>query len=324
MALEFCRRVGFQLAGHFDRDEMSRWSSETLWTIAKGRVAVCIVNEPYQPIRDALVRRGFKDVFPFYDWAWNFRDVHPLQNGWSFEATAEDVVEIGEVQQGWSDYRSKASHFAFRKWHENREELDYTTNSLVTIDDRYFIPEVVDVLHDHEVFIDGGAYDGSVSRRFMELVKGKFKRIACFEPDVHSFSELLKAFPDGDKFLSYAALSDWVGLANFHEGYGHCSRISGMTVMKVPVITLDKVGLEPSFIKLHLEGGELAALKGARETLVKHRPIVAATVYHNNDGMWRTARWLMDLLEDYRFLFRLHGWQGTGAVIYAIPKERGK
>jgi hypothetical protein len=30
----------------------------------------------------------------------------------------------------------------------------------------------------------------------------------------------------------------------------------------------------------------------------------------------------METLPDYRFLFRIHSWCGTGAVIYAIPDER--
>ena len=75
-------------------------------------------------------------------------------------------------------------------------------------------------------------------------------------------------------------------------------------------------------MKLHLEGAELAALQGARKTLLANRPIVAATVYHNADGIWKTPLWLMETLPDYRFLFRAHSWCGTGAVVYAIPKAR--
>jgi hypothetical protein len=92
--------------------------------------------------------------------------------------------------------------------------------------------------------------------------------------------------------------------------------------MPVAVRPLDALDLSPSFVKLHLEGAELSALKGARGTLLAHRPIVAATVYHNADGIWRTPLWLMETLPDYRFLFRLHSWCGTGAVVYGIPNER--
>jgi hypothetical protein len=92
--------------------------------------------------------------------------------------------------------------------------------------------------------------------------------------------------------------------------------------MRVTIRPLDALGLSPTFVKLHLEGAELGALKGARQTLVAGRPLVVATVYHNDDGIWKTARWLMETLTGFRFLFRLHSWCGTGAVIYAIPNER--
>jgi hypothetical protein len=90
----------------------------------------------------------------------------------------------------------------------------------------------------------------------------------------------------------------------------------------VAVRRLDTLDLSPTFIKLHLEGAELAALKGARKTLLSNRPIIVATIYHNADGIWRTPLWLMEALPGYRFLFRIHSWCGTGAVIYAIPNER--
>ncbi len=63
-----------------------------------------------------------------------------------------------------------------------------------------------------------------------------------------------------------------------------------------PVVTLDSLGLAPDFVKLHLEGAELAALAGGRETLIRHRPVLAVTVYHNADGIWKTPAWLMETL----------------------------
>ena len=92
--------------------------------------------------------------------------------------------------------------------------------------------------------------------------------------------------------------------------------------MSVTTCPLDALSVAPTFVKFHLEVAELNALKGARETLLSCRPIIAATVYHNADGIWRTPLWLMETLPRYRFLFRAHSWCGTGAVIYAIPNER--
>jgi len=60
-----------------------------------------------------------------------------------------------------------------------------------------------------------------------------------------------------------------------------------------------------------------------RSTLFPYTTLFrSATIYHNADGIWRTALWLMQTLPRYRFLFRLDAWCGTGAVIYAIPRER--
>ena len=47
------------------------------------------------------------------------------------------------------------------------------------------------------------------------------------------------------------------------------------------------------------------------------------TSYHNRQGLWHLPAQLMSCLDNYRYYFRLHGWLGTGGVIYALPKERG-
>jgi hypothetical protein len=118
------------------------------------------------------------------------------------------------------------------------------------------------------------------------------------------------------------ALAAVEGEALFHDGLGYASQLAETGEIRVTTHPLDALGLSPSFIKLHLEGGELAALMGGRQTLLANRPVVTATIYHNADGIWRTPLWLMETLPDYRFLFRLHSWCGTGAVLYAIPNER--
>lgn len=75
------------------------------------------------------------------------------------------------------------------------------------------------------------------------------------------------------------------------------------------------------YVKLHCEGKELESLRVNMELFVKHRPIIAVTCYHNEDGAWQIEKMLMDWLADYNFHFRLHAYMGTGAVMYCIPKE---
>ena len=80
--------------------------------------------------------------------------------------------------------------------------------------------------------------------------------------------------------------------------------------------------MTPTYMKFHLEGWELPALKGANRTIREHRPIIAVTSYHNEQGIYELPSWLMENLASYKFIFRLHSWCGTGAVTYCIPLER--
>ena len=290
---------------------------------------VSVVLAPYVPIEAALVADGFRHVMPFYDFAEGFRHIHPLSNGWYAAAFKDDDRAMTTLTlEGWSDDVSRAHYLAFLAWRRLRQEWTFEA-APVTIGDRFFIPEIVSVLGGHEVFVDAGAHHGSVTRRFSDLVHGKWHRIVAIEPDEDNSDALTafisEAWPDPASRrpeVLTPVLGAAAGTAWFHDGLGYASQISPTGRREAEVQSIDNLHLAPTFIKLHLEGHELEALKGARQTLLKDRPIMVATVYHNDDGIWRTPLWLMKTLENYRLLFRLHSYCGTSAVIYAIPAER--
>lgn len=289
-------------------------------------VLVTVATAEYVPVEEALRDEGFQHIVPFYDFVEGFRDVHPLSNGWFAEPFTElDLKMIGRTLDGFADDISRAHHLQFLAWRRLRQEWTFD-GAPVTGDDRFFVPEVMAVLGDDEIFVDAGAHHGSVLGGFSERTNGRFQAIVAVEPDAANRERLLafiEATMPGDERIAVfnCALGNVEGEARFHAGLGYASQLSATGRDTVRVAKLDDL-TAASFLKLHLEGAELDALKGGREMLVRDRPIVAATVYHNDDGIWRTPLWLMETLEDYRFLFRLHSWCGTGAVVYAIPEER--
>lgn len=284
------------------------------------RIAVSVVTSPYVTIERSLAARGCVDVVPFYDLAESLRGQHPLSNGWFADAlNVVDQHEIAGVLAGWDDDASRAHHLQFIAWRRLREEWTFAGAPIST--ERYFIPEVVAGLHDQETLLDGGAHHAAVSLAFAAMIGSP--RIVAVEPDTANRSVLRERFCGLPRSVVLdCALAAQDGTAAFSEGYGFASKLSAFGQAQVSARSIDSLDVEPTFIKLHLEGGELDALRGARETLRAHRPIVMATVYHNADGLWRTAGWLMRELDDYRFLFRNHCWCGAGAVVYAIPGER--
>ncbi len=292
------------------------------------RLAVCVATAPYVPLERTLLDLGFCDVVPFYDIAESFSHIHPLSNGWfAAPLNAADSDNTARVLSLWSDDVSRAHHLQFLAWRRLREEWAFDAAPPLPNDNRFFIPEIADVLRGDEILLDAGAYHGTVTQAFVAQTNGAFRRIVAIEPDPLNrarFEQIWRNELAANRRIAVldCALSESEGEALFHDGLGYASQLSQTGNMRVQTRSLDALGLEPTFVKLHLEGAELLALKGAQQTLVNSRPIVAATVYHNDDGVWQTALWLMQMLADYRFLFRVHSWCGTGAVIYAIPNER--
>lgn len=340
MARDFLRNVGRDFVMAVDRNAATL-ADDTGWAgvellhpdkvpdAAKSgvRLAVSIVSSPYVPIERSLAEIGFGDIVPFYDLTESFRDLHPLSNGWFAPAlTAHEIANTAAVLARWDDDFSRAHHLQFLAWRRLREEWSFSPAPVVA-GDRFFIPEVTGLMHERECLIDAGGHHGSVIEAFLARTKGRFRQIVAFEPDPANRAALKRCLANRlpnhpDVTVCDFALADADGEARFHDGLGYASQLSPTGRTRVATRPLDALELAPTFVKLHVEGGELAALQGARKTLLAHRPILATTIYHNADGIWRTPLWLMETLPDYRFLLRNHSWCGTGAVIYAIPRER--
>jgi FkbM family methyltransferase len=339
LARDYLKTVRHDFAVAIDRDADwltgdPEWSGVRVLTpdavsddVKRGtRVGVSVVTSPYVPLAKLLAAGGFADVVPFYDIAESFRHLHPLSNGWfAGPLTTEDRNNTTAVLAGWDDDVSRAHHLQFLAWRRLRDEWSFA-GAPVANHNRFFIPELRRALRDDEVFVDAGSHHGEVSAAFARSV-GAFRKIVAIEPDpgnrLRLVDTLHKLAGGARSAVHDCALSDEEGEARFHDGLDYASQLSVTGRLRVMRRCLDALDLAPTFIKLHLEGAELAALKGARATLLRHRPIITATVYHNADGIWRTALWLMRTLPHYRFLFRAHSWCGTGAVIYAMPNERG-
>jgi len=293
------------------------------------QLLVTVATAPQVPLESQLAGLGFEHIVPFYDYAQKFRHLHPLSNGWrAGPLSITDKSMAGAVLSSFADDVSRAHHLQFLAWRRLRQEWTFEP-APVSGQDRFFIPEVLAALRPGEVFLDAGAHHGSVTLDFDRRRAGDWKQIIAVEPDPANRAVLQQAFADrwpADQRQRPTILDNALGAhrqsAAFHHGLGYASQLADTGRKKVEVTTIDALDIAPGFIKLHLEGAELPTLKGGWQTLKQSRPIVAATVYHNDDGIWKTPLWLMQAVDDYRFLFRLHSWCGTGAVLYAIPAER--
>ncbi len=77
----------------------------------------------------------------------------------------------------------------------------------------------------------------------------------------------------------------------------------------------------PTYVKMDIEGAEIAALSGARELIAEHTPVLAACVYHEQVHLWRIPLLMHSISDSYRFFMRRHG-EFFDVVCYAVPPNR--
>lgn len=131
--------------------------------------------------------------------------------------------------------------------------------------------------------VDIGCHRGEVLREMVQLAPSG--RHIAFEPVASSHARLAAEFPDID--VRHAAVSDEDGEAAFtvvpdmpsysglrERSYPGTPRIERTMVSTVRLDSALPKGFAPRFVKIDVEGAELQVMRGAAETLRRHRPVV--------------------------------------------------
>jgi FkbM family methyltransferase len=168
--------------------------------------------------------------------------------------------------------------------------------------------------------LDGGAHFGQTIEAFIEKTNNKYEKIYAFEPDTMNLQRAKEKFQDQRIIYSDSALYNKSVTLAFKDGLGFASKIdaSGRGVQAVKIDDLD---IQPTVIKLHVEGDELRVLEGAKETIEKCHPILMVLADHCEDGLYTIPQFMYNL-PDYKLYFNLHDYCGNTAVFYGVPLLR--
>ena len=83
------------------------------------------------------------------------------------------------------------------------------------------------------------------------------------------------------------------------------------------VVPLDE---KIDFLKIDVEGAEMAVLKGAKNIIATHRPTMAISLYHNWNDLWVIPNYVKEMHTGYKLLIRQHMNNSFELVLYAIPE----
>ncbi|BAE84796.1 FkbM family methyltransferase [Desulfitobacterium hafniense] len=179
-----------------------------------------------------------------------------------------------------------------------------------------------------ELFIDGGCLDGKSSLDFIKWC-GRAGTERCsviaFEPNESqipvckkalestgiAFSIIPKGLSDGEYNLRFNSSPD----APLQAGISNDGDIEIVTTALDNVLNNENV----TFIKLDIEGEELKALEGMKETIRRCKPKLALSIYHKSQDIWELPTKINAIATGYQFYLRHYSCNLAETVLYALP-----
>lgn len=207
------------------------------------------------------------------------------------------------------DYKSKYILYAILNNYYNFDFISLK-NCMEGIYKHYFDLELLPNLK-NEVFVDVGAYIGDTVKDMVDTYGNDcYDKIYCYEMCKENIEkakinlENLKnivykenAVVDKEKIISYDIGKDLSATKVCVEGK--------KTVMGV---SLDEDIKECiTSIKIDIEGGEIDAINGMKNHIIKERPKLLLSVYHNNTDLFEIPKLIKKLNKDYKLYLRYYG-----------------
>lgn len=172
-------------------------------------------------------------------------------------------------------------------------------------------------------FVDLGAYYGDTAKLYLDKFSCLTSCIAV-EPERHSFAKLI-SYADTltAKGFDIRCVNALVGktagteLVSNSRGRGTRalpnSNVELKNTRRIDVVTVDSFARDDiSFIKFDVEGSELDAIEGARETILKSRPAMKIACYHRSEDVFALPEKVLGIRDDYKVFMRhtrcIPGW----------------
>ncbi|MEJ0104251.1 MAG: FkbM family methyltransferase [Bacteroidota bacterium] len=253
------------------------------------------------------------------------------------QKTIEQAKSASIAFSLWSDEISRKEYFGQIYW---RITGDSSKLTKPVKSDQYF-PEDIFKIDENEVFVDIGAFDGDTLKVFLGKSSGNFKHYYAYEPDPFGYKKLKEFIhelaPDvigkiDIKPIGIGSKNEKISVETpgvyFKILYPEEAKVQSVK-NESPVVDVDSKPLDemnftyiPTFVKMDVEGAEPNVISGMKKLIEKHYPVIAISVYHTFDHIWRLPLAVKALSDNYEFYLRPHFYAGWELICYAVPKHR--
>lgn len=285
------------------------------------------LDHRYSKINQSLLDLGIKKVVPFIPLFWKYPEVflphYRLDSPHKIYEQRDAVLHAFSL---WADESSRTEYLNQLKWLINPEVTSLPTTKAQEI----YMPGDMFSTCRNEVFIDCGAFDGDTIKSFLAFNKGEFKSIIAFEPDPVNYKNLELYVSSlshgiGKKIkIKQLAVGQKVGNARFYAKGEKTSSINSMGNFEIEVMPIDNIlhDIEPTYIKMDIEGYEIDALAGACKIINKYTPVLAISNYHYQEHLWQIPLHIQSYFSQYNIYLRRYGDEFGDVVCYAVPLSR--
>ncbi|HEV3301068.1 MAG TPA: FkbM family methyltransferase [Planctomycetaceae bacterium] len=313
-------------------DAAAEWGQRAAFVIS---IWPSRASDTYADRERRLQELGCVKVIPYLSLFWT--DPAAYLPHFSLDAPRSILAEDSLIRRCaglWSDPASLHAFVGILRW---RLLADFSGIPARSSHEQYFADDLFRV-EPSEVFVDCGAYDGDTIRALSQRLDGKLCRIFALEPDEQNFAKLqayltaLGARAESITAFPYAVGRRRETLRFSATGTDNAS-VAPEGSVTVEAVPLDELLADesPTFIKMDIEGFELEALAGAAGVIRRCRPIMAITVYHHSDHLWKVPLAIAaaadpefdtDAPADYSFFLRSYQTEFWETVCYAVPRSR--
>ena len=240
---------------------------------------------------------------------------------------APDAFDGADVESCLAAYRlfrdglSRDLFVAHLRW---RATLDPSGLPTPEYDNQYFPPPLIAPRH-CTTFVDIGAYTGDTLAAVSQFAGDSLRAYYGFEPDARNYDSLVAQAADVTRrreglrvVTRRTAIGAAHGTISFAADGAATSQVSATGAESVECAPLDSLGVDPSYVKIDVEGAEADVLRGAAETMGRWKPTVAIATYHRPKDLFDLPLWLARNAPDYQFYLRSHGDAGIDLVCYAV------
>ena len=329
---EVLKHEGFEIRGFIESDARKEsvldlpvrsWRNISPGSLTE-QLAIGIFNRdmPLDELKAIAAAAGFRDIFM----PWDLYAQFGKHLGWRYWLSPPEIItgNLSALERTYLTLADEESRRCLLEVCAFRLGFHTSYAGFTHAERMYFNHLTVPPLQGRNItYVDGGAYNGDTFLEINSLLE--VAAAYLFEPDEDNYRALVATvnMVNGAAVCLPLALADQYHILSFQGENGEGCALSSVGSAQIAAAALDEIlpGRHVDFIKLDVEGAEIQALGGAAGLIRKFRPILAISLYHKPEDIWRIPEVLTTICSQYRFYIRQHYYNSFEMVLYAIPEN---